>query len=109
LKGYDLDVPFIICGSAGHSLVPIVRAARGQPAKDPSFGSNVDYMDVQPAIATGGLVLEKYNYQNYGYLRISVDAQQLRIGFHLAQKGSLPQSMYDLVTVDLASRTMVAN
>jgi hypothetical protein len=87
----------------------MVRAAAGQPAQDPNFGSNVDYLDVQPALATGGLVLEKYNYQDYGYLRISVDAQQLRIGFNLARGGSLPQSQYDLVTVDLVSRTMTAN
>lgn len=64
---------------------------------------------VRPAVATGGLILEKYNDQDYGYLRISVDAQQLRIGCHVAQNGSLPQSHFDLVTVDLASHTMFAN
>ena len=109
LGGHDLDVPFIVCGSGGHNLNPMVRASRGQPAQDPSFGSKVDYLDVKPAVATGGLILEKYNYQDYGYLRISVDAQQLRIGFHVAQNGSLPQSRFDLVTVDLPSHTMVAN
>ena len=50
-----------------------------------SFGSKIDYLDVKPAVATCGLILEKYNYQDSGYLRISVDAQQLRIGFHVAQ------------------------
>ena len=109
LGEHDLDVPFIVCGSGGHNLNPMVRASRGQPAQDPSFGSKVDYLDVKPAVATGGLMLEKYNYQEYGYLRISVDAQQLRIGFHVAQNGSLPQSRFDLVTVDLPSHTMVAN
>jgi hypothetical protein len=109
LGGHDLDVPFIVCGSGGHNLNPMVRASRGQPAQDPSFGSKVDYLDVKAAVSTGGLILEKYNYRDYGYLRISVDAQQLRIGFHVAQNGSLPQSRFDLVTVDLPSHTMVAN
>ena len=109
LGGHELEVPFVVCGSGGHDLVPIVRAARGQQPADPAFGSRVDYLEVQPAVATGGLILEKYNYQDYGYLRISTSAQQLRIGFHVAGKGSVAQSQYDLVTVDLASHSLIAN
>ena len=88
---------------------PDGESFEGPAGAGTSFGSKVDYLDVKPAVTTGGLILEKYNNQNYGYLRISVDAQQLRIGFHVAQNGSLPQSQFDLVTVDLASHTMVAN
>ena len=69
LGGHDLNVPFILCGSGGHNLNPMVMASRGQSAQDPSFGSKIDYLDVKPAVATGGLILEKYNYQDYGYLR----------------------------------------
>jgi len=59
-------------------------------------------------VQASGLVLEKYDDQDYGYLRISVTKQQLQIGFH--QVGaSLPQSRVDMVTVDLASHTMVSN
>jgi len=60
LGGHDLDVPFIVCGSGGHNLNPMVRASRGQPAQDPGVSSKIDYLDVKPAVATGGLILEKY-------------------------------------------------
>jgi hypothetical protein len=55
------------------------------------------------------LILEKYDQTNYGYLRIHVDKDQLRIGFHQVGAGTLAQSRYDMVTVSLADHTMVAN
>jgi hypothetical protein len=62
----------------------------------------------KPAIGTSGLLLEKYDDTNYGYLRITADKEQLRIAYHQGT-GNLLQSRYDLVTVDLKSHTMVAN
>ena len=56
-----------------------------------------------------GLILEKYNDLNYGYLRITVDSQNLRIAFHNAQSESLHQSEFDAVTVELGSHSMIAN
>src|SRR5215510_10095429 len=61
------------------------------------------------AIKANQLLLEKYNDTNYGYLRIHVDKEQLRIGFHQVGASTLAQSRYDMVTVDLADHTMVAN
>ncbi len=109
LAGKDLDVPFVVCGSGGHNINPIVRASRGNPARLPSFGSDASHLDNAPAIGTGGLLLEKYNDKDYGYLRIAVDAKLLRIGFHVAADGPIQQSRFDQVTVDLASQTMVSN
>jgi Calcineurin-like phosphoesterase len=105
----DYDVPFIVCGDGGHNVNRLVQGRRGQPAVEPRNGSKVDYLDPKPVVKTGGLLLEKYDDQNYGYLTVSVDAKQLRIGFHQVGSGSLFQSRFDLVTVDLASHTMVAN
>jgi len=106
--GSSFDVPFIVCGDGGHNVNPLVQARGGQPAQEPTNGSDVGYMDPKPAVQASGLVLEKYDDQDYGYLRISVTKQQLQIGFH--QVGaSLPQSRVDMVTVDLASHTMVSN
>ncbi|HEV3386833.1 MAG TPA: metallophosphoesterase [Gemmata sp.] len=107
--GKDFDVPFIVCGNSGHNHNPLVQGRRGQPATEPENGSNVDYLEFKPAVESRGLLLEKYDDTNYGYLRISVDAEQLRIGFHQAGNSSLLQSRFDLVTVDLASHTMVSN
>ena len=70
----------------------------------------VDYLETtQPAVQAKSLILEHYDDANYGYLRISVDKSQLQIGFHQVGKTSIPQSRVDIVTVDLASRTVVAN
>jgi hypothetical protein len=107
--GKDYDVPFIVCGDGGHNVNFLVQARRGQPAQEPGNGIKVDYLESKPAVKTGGLLLEKHDDTNYGYLRVSVDAEQLRIGFHQAGTSSLPQSRFDMVTVDLASHTMVAN
>lgn len=105
----DFDVPFIVCGDGGHNVNRLVQGRRGEPAQEPHNGSQVDYLESKPAIQSGGLLLEKYDDASYGYLRISVDEKQLRIGFHQVGKSSLAQSRFDLVTVDLASHTMVAN
>jgi hypothetical protein len=103
------DVPFIVCGDGGHNVNLMVQARKGQPSQEPSNGSQVGYLEDKPAVKVGGLLLEKYDDQNYGYLRVSVDKEQLRIGFHQVGGGSLAQSRFDMVTVDLASHTMVSN
>jgi hypothetical protein len=107
--GQDFDVPFIVCGDGGHNVNALVRGRKGQAPPEPGNGVNVDYMDVKPAIKTGGLLLEKHDDSKYGYLRISADKEQLRIGFHQAGTGSLPQSRFDMVTVQLSDHTMVSN
>ena len=105
----DFDVPFIVCGDGGHNVNTLVRGRKGQAPPEPGNGVSVDYMDVKPAIKTGGLLLEKHDDSKYGYLRISADKEQLRIGFHQAGTGSLPQSRFDMVTVQLSDHTMVSN
>jgi len=66
-----MDVPFLVCGNGGHAANPLVRSRRGQPSLEPFNGSRVDYLEANPAVQTTGLVLEKYDDRNYGYLRIS--------------------------------------
>jgi Calcineurin-like phosphoesterase len=109
IGGKDRDVPFIVCGDGGHHVNTILRARRGTPAQEPHFGTQVDYLDVKPAVEAKGLLLEKYNDRGYGYLRISVDKDQLGIGFHLVGQVSIAQSRFDKVTVDLAKHEMVSN
>ncbi len=104
------DVPFIVCGDSGHNVNPVVRPKKGEPAQDPGNGIDVSYLEgKKTGVKSKGVLLEKHDSFNYGYLRISVDAQQLRIGFHQAGASSLPQSRFDMVTVDLATHTMVSN
>ena len=107
--GKERDVPFIVCGDGGHNVNPIVRGKKGQGPHEPHMGSNVDYLEFHPALKTKELLLEKYDDINYGYLRIHVDKKELKIGFHQVGAGTLAQSRFDMVTVDLASHSMVAN
>ena len=104
-----MAIPFIVCGDGGHNVNKVVRSRRGEVAQEPYFGVDVSYLESKPALKTNGLLLKHYDDTNYGYLRITVDKTNLRIGFHQVAKGSVPQSRVDLITVDLASRRVVAN
>lgn len=66
-------------------------------------------MDPKPAVQAKGLVMKHYDDTNYGYLRITVDKTNLRIGFYQVGKARLPQSRADVVTVDFASHKVVGN
>ncbi len=68
----------------------------------------MDYLDTHPAVTTKGLILEKYNDRDYGYLRIDVTKDQLGIGYHVVGQG-IAQSRIDKVTIKLDSHEMVAN
>ena len=105
----DITVPFIICGDGGHNVNKLVKSKRGQLAREPYFGVNVDYLESKPSVKAKSLVLKHYDDTNYGYLRITVDKAHLRIGFQQVGQTSIPQSRVDMVTVELASRTIVAN
>ena len=61
-------------------------------------------MVVQPG--DDQVTLENYDDQNYGYLRIVVNAQQLRIEYHPASDGDTAKTPDDSITVDLASRML---
>jgi hypothetical protein len=105
----DINVPFIVCGDGGHNVNKLVKSKRGQPAQEPYFGVNVDYLESKPVVQVKSLVLKHYDDTNYGYLRITVDKKHLCIGFHEVAKSSIPQSRVDMVTVDLASASVVPN
>jgi Calcineurin-like phosphoesterase len=109
LGSQTFEVPFIICGDGGHNVNTLVQPRKGQPAQEPHFGADVSYLDPKPSITSKGLILKHYDDQNYGYLRITVAPNTLTIGFNQVGKGSIPQSRTDLVTVDLASHTVVGN
>lgn len=104
----DIEVPFIICGDSGHNVNPLVKARRGQPAKEPHFGDDVSYLDAKPVVSAKKLLLKHYDDANYGYLRVTVDRKQLQLAFHQVGK-SVAQSRIDSVTVDLATQRAIAS
>lgn len=108
-EGGEIRVPFVVCGNGGHNVNPLVRSTRGHVAAEPENGTDVSYLEVDPAVTSTGLKLEKYDDHNYGYLRISVDESQLRIAYHQVGDRSLLQSRYDLVTIDLKASSLLPN
>lgn len=53
------------------------------------------------------MILENYDDQDYGYLRIVATTSQLRIEYHPASDGEEAKTPDDFVTVDLATRKLV--
>lgn len=91
------QIPYVICGNGGHNVVPLAKG--NQPLRTPQV--------VQPAGGGADLVvLENYDDQNYGYLRIVATAAQLRIEYQPASDGSAAKTPDDFVTVDLRSRKL---
>jgi len=108
--GSEINVPFVVCGDGGHNVNRLVRPHKGEPAQEPTSGSDVTNLDGGAAkMKVKHLILAKYDDENYGYLRIYVDKDYLKIGFHKVGVRSLAQSRYDMVTVRLRDHHMVAN
>jgi len=90
------DIPYIICGNGGHNVAKL-KAPGGGALRAPQV--------LQPASATDDAVtFENYDDTDYGYLRILVDAQQLRIEYHPASDGAVAKAPDDSVTIDIATR-----
>src|SRR6267142_4117905 len=80
--GKEIDVPFIVCGDGGHNVNTLVRPQKGTPAVEPHAGADVKYLEGKNSVEkVKHLILAKYDDHNYGYLRIHVDKQYLKIGF----------------------------
>jgi hypothetical protein len=105
----NYEVPFIVCGDGGHNVNRLVKGRKGQPAQEPQFGADVKYLESKPAVQATGLLLKHFDDSNYGYLRITVDAAKVQIGFHQVGAGTISQSRVDMVTVDLKTHKLVAN
>jgi hypothetical protein len=90
------DIPYIICGNGGHNVQKL-QAPGGVPLRTP-----------QPLQLKGPgedqVTFENYDDTGYGYLRVIVDPQQLRIEYHPAGDGVYAKTPDDSVTVDLALR-----
>ena len=104
--GSKYTVPFVVCGDGGHNVTLMVQSRKGVPAKRPVRNAKVDYLEKNPAVKTEGLTLAGFDDANYGYLRITVNAKKLMIGFYPV--GAAESVKPDVVTVDLASHTIVA-
>jgi len=92
-------IPYIICGNGGHNVQKLTGKG-GTPYRTPQIILAKTADDDQ-------VTLENYDDIDYGYLRIVVDPQQLRIEYHPASDGDQAKTPDDSVTIDLASRQKV--
>ena len=89
-----MSIPYVVAGCGGHSpLAAMQKDANGNVIRTP-FPIDSE------------LTLNSYDDTDYGYLRIVVNAQTLRIEYHPASDGSTTKTPDDRITVNLATRTV---
>lgn len=99
LRSDGTEIPYIICGNGGHNVL------RLQPPKGTALRTPQTFL--KKTATDDAVTFENYDDQNYGYLRVIVDPQQLRIEYHPASDGVKAKTPDDSVTVDLRSRKRV--
>ena len=107
-NGNSIAVPFVVCGNGGHNVNPLVQARNGQKSPQPADGADVSYLDASTILHPTNLVLNKHDQTNYGYLRITVNAEKLIIAFHPVNQNARSTEV-DQVTVNLASHAVVSD
>ncbi|MBV9912632.1 MAG: hypothetical protein JOZ93_08635 [Sinobacteraceae bacterium] len=90
------EIPYIICGNGGHN-VQRISVPHGTVLRTPQI-------IVKKTRNEDGVTLENYDDRNYGYLRLIVNAEQLRIEYHPAADAAEAKTPDDSVTGDLHSR-----
>lgn len=92
----DRQTPFIVAGNGGHAIARLTKkgmSALRTPANQDELSDGSDT-----------IVFENYDDQDFGYLRLIVNAQQLRIEYHPSSDGASAKTPDDSVTVDLQTR-----
>jgi hypothetical protein len=92
------QIPYVICGNIGHGIQRLGK--KGNVLRTPQVIQEASSSDDQ-------VVLENYDDQDYGYLRVVVNASQLRVEYHPASDGPDAKTPDDFVTVDLKTRKLV--
>ncbi len=88
----NAQIPYIVAGCGGHSIDALQSGSTGAIRTPVSVSST--------------LTFENYDATDYGYLRIIVTAETLRIEYHPASDGAVAKTPDDVVTVNLQSRTI---
>jgi Calcineurin-like phosphoesterase len=94
------EIPYFICGNGGHNVQRLHAPAGSTALRTPQT-------IVSKSTANDEVTFENYDDTGYGYLRVIVDPQQLRIEYHPASDALNSKTPDDSVTIDLASRKRV--
>ena len=90
------DIPYVICGNGGHNVQKL-QPPGAAPLRTPQ-------VFLAKTATDDAVTFENYDDTNYGYLRLIVDAAQLRIEYHPASDGVAVKTPDDSVTIDLKTR-----
>jgi len=92
------QIPYLVIGNGGHGLQKLnIPSTLRTPVSMPVFA--------QPE-QKDSVVLNSYDFTDYGYCRVTVNPKQLYIEYHPASDGGAIKTPDDSVTVDLASGTL---
>ena len=94
------QIPYVVCGNGGHP--PLQKISVNTPLRTPIAMPGF----AQPEQGDS-VTLDNYDFKSFGYLRVVVDTQQLRIEFHPEGDGVTAKTPDDFVTVSLADGTLV--
>ncbi len=86
---HGLQIAHLVAGCGGHSPLSAMRATYRTPY-----------------VVDATLTLENYDDQDYGYLRVIVDATTMTVEFHPQSDGGTVKTPNDVVTIDLATHTL---
>jgi hypothetical protein len=90
------QIPYVVCGNGGHN---VQRLSTGSAPRTPQI--------IQKASKTTDQVsFDNYDDSDYGYLRITATAAQLRIEYHPASDGQNAKTPDDHVTVDIQKKAL---
>jgi hypothetical protein len=92
------QIPFYVAGNGGHGLAKL--------AIDPTLRTPISLPVFAQPERNDSVSLNNYDFKNYGYLRILVNAKQLHMEYHPASDGTDTKTPDDVVTVDLATGTL---
>lgn len=90
----SISIPYLVAGCGGHSPIAAMQ-------KDAS-GNTIR----TPYPIDSELTLNSYDDTDFGYLRVVVNTQTMRIEYHPASDSSTTKTPDDVVTVNLAARTV---
>ena len=94
------QIPYVVCGNGGHPPLQKISV-------DTTLRTPIAMQGFAQPERNDTVTLDNYDFQSFGYLRIVVDAEQLRIEFHPEGDGVTTKTPDDFVTVSLADGTLV--
>jgi hypothetical protein len=94
------QIPYVVCGNGGHP--PLQKISVDTTLRTPIAMPGFEQPERGDAVS-----LDNYDFRSFGYLRVIVDAEQLRIEFHPEGDGVTTKTPDDFVTVLLKDGTLV--